>query len=83
MNERLKSVIFNTPLWVVTVVLLLTVVFNLEERRSIGRFQPIGTQPGFALDTKSGEVCFSLSKLEEYQKQSLQDKGIRLCADLR
>jgi hypothetical protein len=58
-DERLKAVLFNMPLWLVTVVLLLVVVFKLEERPTIGRFQPVFGTQSYALDTTTGRLCLS------------------------
>lgn len=58
-DERLKAVLLNMPLWLVTVVLLLVVVLKLEERPTIGRFQPVFGTYSYALDTTTERLCLS------------------------
>ncbi len=69
MNERL-----NTVLLLVVIVLLVFLFVRLQDE--VGRFQSSGTSSGAALDTKTGQLCYTVAVEGEVTSE------IPLCKDL-
>jgi len=69
MNEKL-----NTVLLLIVIVMLVFLIVRPQDE--VGRFQSSGTSSGAALDTKTGQLCYTVAVEGEVTSE------IPLCKDL-